>query len=150
MSQSAKIKVLHTEDRQPPTVEDLHVELRAIRRLLEDCKSRISQIQPMTDLMQSQRKEAERIMAEVAAFYGFNAHQLVSITRTFDLAWARHVAMTLVREFAGMSLSQIGRLFQRDHGTVLHGLQRVADRCSVDPRARERVEYLRRKLQEDK
>lgn len=52
-----------------------------------------------------------------------------------DMAWPRQIAMALCRELTGASLPMIGREFGgRDHGTVLHAIKTVRDRCEVSPK----------------
>jgi chromosomal replication initiation ATPase DnaA len=71
----------------------------------------------------SQAVVSEAISA-VSAATGIPGNTLLSPTRTAHVARARHVAMAICRA-KGMSLSEIGRAFNRDHTSVLNGLRRV-------------------------
>lgn len=44
----------------------------------------------------------------------------------------RQEAMWMVNRRAGLSLTETGRLFDRDHTTVLHGVRKVEERISED------------------
>ena len=52
--------------------------------------------------------------------------------RTKQLTRARSCAMFLARNLTGMSLTEIGRYFSRDHTTVLHNVKRFRELVSSD------------------
>jgi chromosomal replication initiator protein len=74
---------------------------------------------------------AEIILAETARYFGLRREDLVSKSRSRPLTTARHVAMYILRELTQLSLVKIGELFDRDHTTVMHGIQKV-ERLMVD------------------
>ncbi|MEZ4461778.1 MAG: chromosomal replication initiator protein DnaA [bacterium] len=83
------------------------------------------------------------VMAVVADVHGVTVDQLKSKRRTQDLARARQIAMHLAREMTGASLNQIGRAFGgRDHSTVAHGCQKIAQEMEKDPRFRGAIRDL--------
>lgn len=43
-------------------------------------------------------------------------------SRTNEVAYARYVCFYLLRKYLGMTLKSIGKLFNRDHSTVMWGL----------------------------
>ncbi len=65
------------------------------------------------------------ILEETARYYSLAVADLVSKSRSRPLTNARHVAMYLVRECTGMTLPKIGELFDRDHTTALHGINKI-------------------------
>ncbi len=65
------------------------------------------------------------ILDETARYYGLSVADLVSKSRSRPLTNARHVAMYLIRETTGMTLPKIGELFERDHTTALHGINKI-------------------------
>ncbi|TMK68138.1 MAG: chromosomal replication initiator protein DnaA [Actinobacteria bacterium] len=65
------------------------------------------------------------ILDETARYYGLSVADLVSKSRSRPLTNARHVAMYLIRETTGMTLPKIGELFDRDHTTALHGINKI-------------------------
>ena len=68
---------------------------------------------------------APLILEETARYFGLGIDDLTGKSRSRPIATARHVAMYLVRECTGMSLIKIGELFDRDHTTALHGIQKI-------------------------
>lgn len=53
--------------------------------------------------------------------------------RTARIALPRQVAMTLMRQVLGLPLQTIGRLFDRDHGTVMWAAKAVASHAASSP-----------------
>lgn len=68
------------------------------------------------------------IVNEVAASYGLTAKHLLTRSRTQPVAWARQDAMLRLSEEMDLSLTAIGRHFQRDHTTVLWGIRQAKER----------------------
>ena len=54
--------------------------------------------------------------------------------------------MFLAKNLTTKSLPDIGRAFNRDHTTVLHGIKAVEDLRAEDPAFREETDDLRRML----
>ena len=71
--------------------------------------------------------DAETIIAAVTKRTGVAPGDLRGRSRTRDVAYARHLAMFLLREDGRRSVADIGRLLgNRDHSTVLGGISRIA------------------------
>lgn len=62
------------------------------------------------------------------------------------ILWPRQVSMYLARAMTPMSLAQIGSYFGRDHTTVRHACQKVADVMAADIEAAGRVRELEAEL----
>ncbi len=83
------------------------------------------------------------VMDVVANYYDVTVDQLKSKKRTQDLAFARQVAMYIVREKIGASLNQIGRAFgNRDHSTVSHAIQKIKKQYDSEPRFKGTIKDL--------
>ncbi len=84
------------------------------------------------------------IQQRVASEWGVTVEGLRSKTRTKNLTVPRQVAMYLAREILGLQLVEIGQAFGgRDHSTVIHSLERVADMMKESGEFRARVERVR-------
>jgi chromosomal replication initiator protein len=80
----------------------------------------------------------------VAAEWGVTVDGLTSKTRTKVLTVPRQVAMFLTREVHGLQLVEIGAAFGgRDHSTVIHSLERVAETVKQDVEFSRRVDRVR-------
>lgn len=83
----------------------------------------------------------ERIRETVARRWRVRADALSSKRRTKELTVPRQVAMYLIKETLGMSLSRIGDVFGgRDHSTVIHSIRKVEEDMQRDPTFRSLVE----------
>lgn len=82
----------------------------------------------------SERRIAlSEILKIVASELGVPPEDIVSKKRRADIAWARQVAIYLARELTDNSLARIGEFFGgRDHSTVLHSYNKVAELMERD------------------
>jgi chromosomal replication initiator protein len=85
-----------------------------------------------------------QIQQRVAGEWGVTVDGLQSKTRTKNLTVPRQVAMYLAREILGLQLVEIGQAFGgRDHSTVIHSLDRVAEMMKENAEFRGRVDKVR-------
>lgn len=88
------------------------------------------------------------IQQVVAREWGVTPDGLRSKTRTKQLTVPRQVAMYLCRELLALQLVEIGNAFGgRDHSTVIHSLERVAEDMAAEPDFSERVLKVRGMLE---
>ena len=87
------------------------------------------------------------IVALVEHNFGVSRTDLVSKSRKEGPTWARQVAMYLARTYTLLPLEEIGSYFGRDHATVVHSFQKVADAVEGHPQKRYQVEFVKKKLQ---
>ena len=88
-----------------------------------------------------------RILAATAESFGVSITDLEGPSRRQPLARARQVAMYLCRELTDLSLPKIGALFGgRDHTTILHGVNTVANAIKIDLTLFDRVTALLQSL----
>lgn len=88
------------------------------------------------------------IQQVVAREWGVTPDGLRSKTRTKQLTVPRQVAMYLCRELLALQLVEIGNAFGgRDHSTVIHSLDRVAEDMAGEPGFTERVLKVRGMLE---
>ena len=89
----------------------------------------------------------EVIVETVAERLGVSEEDLYSKKRSREIANARQIAMYLIREMLQLSTTAVGDLFGgRDHTTVMHGCQKVADGVKTDVELRNTVEGLKNSL----
>ncbi len=81
--------------------------------------------------------DAPEILEAVARHYRVSLADLCGKTREHSIAWARQVAMYLLRQETPISLPRIGQhLGGRDHTTIMHGCARVGQALTHDERTR--------------
>jgi chromosomal replication initiator protein len=89
----------------------------------------------------------DEVLEATATYHQLSLDDLVSKRRTKEVVRARHIAIYLAREETDASLPQIGEaLGGRNHSTVLHGYQKIADEVASDKELRDEVSAIRRQL----
>jgi len=88
------------------------------------------------------------IQKTVAQYYNLTVASLLSPSRIQSVARARMLAMALAKEMTAISLSNIGKHFNRDHSTVLNGCKRIDSLMKQDGQLRNDWNVLIRKLSE--
>lgn len=66
-----------------------------------------------------------------------------SDSRKHPLPYIRHIIMLFLYEFSVPSLKLAGEVFNRDHTTVMSGLQTLNDLMDTEEKVKAEVEYLR-------
>ncbi len=103
-----KIKAMHELMNEPITVE-------LARKAIDEVKTESPGLNPTPQM----------IMQAVANYYCIPVEQITSNKRSKDTVQPRQVSMYLVRDMLGYSLPEIGKIFSRDHSTVLHAVDKV-------------------------
>jgi chromosomal replication initiator protein len=98
----------------------------------------------------SGRASIRGIQDEVADFYGIDRQYMREPDRVGArekrISHPRQVAMFLSRTFTDQSLPTIGRMFKRDHSTVIHAIRAVTQRAEADPMFELELEVLRERF----
>lgn len=109
-----KIKAMHELMELPITPELAY-------RAIEEVKTESPGLNPTPQL----------IMQAVANFYCIPVEQITSNKRSKDTVQPRQVSMYLVRNLLGYSLPEIGKIFSRDHSTVLHAIDKIKNQMKT-------------------
>jgi chromosomal replication initiator protein len=87
------------------------------------------------------------IQNTVAEHFGISIEDLTSPKRTAEITQARHIAMYLCREVAGLGFQSVALAFKKkDHTTVLHACKKVERNIKSNASIREIVENIKSKL----
>lgn len=87
------------------------------------------------------------ILNGTATYFDIDEADIRSASRKAPVANARQVAMYLASRHTGLSTSKIGvAIGRRNHATVIHSCQQVAERMSTDAAYRDKVTELERML----
>ena len=90
---------------------------------------------------------ADMILSEVAAFYKIKYDKLIGKSRPKNIAYPRQIAMYLCREMLDLSFSQIGKIFNRDHTTVLYAYEKIYTEIASDYNLKENIKEIKSHLQ---
>ena len=74
----------------------------------------------------------EKILNLVTGRYGVTVEELKSKRRSTNLTAPRHIAIYLIRTMTDMSLPAIGKVFQRDHSTIINSLETVENKIKTN------------------
>lgn len=115
-------------------------ELLGVPITLEMAQSSLSQL---IKSQEGRRITPELIISTVAEQYGITDEDIISKKRSRDLTLPRQIAMFLCRDMTQLSTTNIGRAFGgRDHTTVMHGCDKIAEDMKRDISFRKRVEEI--------
>ena len=74
----------------------------------------------------------DKIFASVYNKFGVKREDIVGLKRTKEIANARHIAIYLIRNITEMSLPNIGKIFNRDHSTIMSSIETVQKKLATD------------------
>lgn len=69
------------------------------------------------------KAEIDSVINKVCIMYEVSKKELFTKTRTRDIVRARNIIHNILNEKYKMSLTEIGRIFEQDHTTVLNSIQ---------------------------
>lgn len=88
-------------------------------------------------------KEPLQIILEAtAAFYNVSIKDILGDRQTHRVAAPRHVVMWLCRKHAKMGVEDLGRIFQRDHSTVVIAVRKMEERLQQDQSLRHAIQKI--------
>ena len=105
-----KIKAKHELNGEPISAE-------MVETVIEEVKSINPGLNPTPDM----------ILKTVSNFYSMPVDQILANKRSKDTVRPRQMAMYLVRKLTNYSLPEIGKVFGRDHTTVIHACNKIED-----------------------
>ena len=105
-----KIKAKHELNGEP-------IDSGMVATVIEEVKSINPGLNPTPDM----------ILKTVANFYSMPVDQILTNKRSKDTVRPRQMAMYLVRKLTNYSLPEIGKVFGRDHTTVMHACNKIED-----------------------
>ncbi len=104
----------------------------------------------LSELLENSRRQRitnDAILDAVSKYYGIDTRILKGRQRSRNIVVPRQVAMYLMREETESSLVEIGSVLGgRDHTTVLHGCEKIAQDINTDSRLRADVLEIRNRL----
>ena len=90
----------------------------------------------------------DKIFSAIEKKYDVGKTELIGKSRVKDVAQARHVAIYLVRTITEMSLPNIGKLFNRDHSTVISSIDTIEKKISSSPAIEIEINELIKEIKE--
>lgn len=104
----------------------------------------------LKDIIQSPKSKKitiQDIQKVVGQYYSVRIEDFSAKKRTKSIAYPRQIAMYLSRELTDFSLLKIGEEFGgRDHTTVIHAHEKIANDIKSDPTFKQEVENLEKEI----
>lgn len=104
----------------------------------------------LKDIIQSPKSKKitiQDIQKVVGQYYSIRIEDFSAKKRTKSIAYPRQIAMYLSRELTDFSLPKIGEEFGgRDHTTVIHAHEKIANDIKSDPTFKQEVENLEKEI----
>ncbi|MBI4800332.1 MAG: chromosomal replication initiator protein DnaA [Desulfarculus sp.] len=92
------------------------------------------------------RLTPERIRDQVAQVYGLTSAVLTGRSRRQSITRPRNLALYLCRRHTEASYAELGRFFNRDHSTVMYGVDQMERALAVEPRLSQEIAFLEQRL----
>ena len=87
------------------------------------------------------------IIEAVSEHFQISLDQMISKSRTKEIAKPRQIAMYLCGTMTDASQDSIGSLLGgRDHTTVIHGVKKITEECRTNEKMRDLIETIKKKI----
>jgi chromosomal replication initiator protein len=110
------------------------ISLRLAQEVLQDLKA----VAP--------RLSVSQIQKIVCEYYQVNLREMLGRGRQKKLVRTRQVGLYFSRLYTLKTMVELGRLFQRSHGSVVHALQTLERDRQVQPRLEQEIRFLEEKM----
>ena len=87
------------------------------------------------------------IIEVVTEHFNISMDQMISRSRSSDIARPRQISMYLCKTMTDSSLDVIGSfLGGRDHSTIIHGIKKIADEYEVNDNTKTLIDTIKKKI----
>ena len=106
--------------------------------------------QALQEIISSGKKKGvqpQNVIDAIAQYFNISNKELIEKGRKKEIAYARHIAMYIMRSELSSSYPSIGTIFGgRDHTTALHAFEKISKEMETDEKVREDVSILRERI----
>lgn len=89
---------------------------------------------------------SDQIIHLIGGYYQVTHQDLLGKRRNKEFVYPRQIAMYLLRYELNFSFPQIGREFQKDHTTVMHGVSKIEKELRKNSRLQQDISHLKDRL----
>ncbi len=101
-----------------------------------------SQLSSFISVSSTPAETAEKIIDSVSKMYDIPVEDIKSKKRSKEISMARHISIYVIRKITQMSVTDIGKIFNRDHTTVLASIDVVSNEMNSDANVERTVNNL--------
>lgn len=80
--------------------------------------------------------ESARIIDIVVKEFNLSLNELMGVRRFRSIVYPRQICMYLIKRNTHLSLTQIGKIFGKDHTSVIHSCNSIRDHLDTNLKAR--------------
>lgn len=84
----------------------------------------------------------DKVLSAVTSKYGIDREELFSKKRNSEIVKARNVSIYMIKTLTDMTLVAIGRMFNRDHSTIVNSLSNVEKEIRTNPEYSHEIEEI--------
>lgn len=89
----------------------------------------------------------QRVIEIVSDHFQISVDQMISRSRSSDIARPRQIAMYLCKNMTNAKLDTIGSLLGgRDHSTIIHGVEKITEDIKLNPTFSSTIETIKKKI----
>ena len=88
----------------------------------------------------------EKILGVVSNYYGVSVENMKSKSKTASISNARQTAIYIIRQMTELTSTEIGKIFNRDHSTVLSSIEKVETNIRTINKASGEIKKLIREV----
>ncbi|MBQ9802919.1 MAG: chromosomal replication initiator protein DnaA [Clostridia bacterium] len=89
----------------------------------------------------------DKIFAAVYKKFDIPKEEIIGKKRTKEIAKVRHISIYLIREITEISYPHIGKIFERDHATIMSSLDVVKKSIAADPLYAADIESIKKEIE---
>jgi len=133
-------------------IRDLESSLMTLAGYSELTKKEITieiakeKLQDYIENFEDKNISSKEITEYVAKHYNIPLLDLLSKKRQKSITITRQISMYIIRNITEQSTSEIGKYFNRDHSTVIHGIDKIEKLISVDESLGQDIDKLIKNL----
>lgn len=87
-----------------------------------------------------------KVLHLVSHYCEISVDVLKSVLKTREVVEARQIAMVLIKNNSVITWQRLGKLFKRDHATVIYAIKTVSDLLITDKYFKSKFEFLDREV----
>lgn len=92
--------------------------------------------------------ESEKVISSVCVYFEMSFEELKKPSQKRVIVYKRQMIMYFLAYYTTMTYKEIGRIFGKDHTTVIHAKDLIRDLMETTDKTRNDVEDIRKKLVE--
>ena len=106
----------------------------------------------LADYLKSTRPviTTDKIFSVLERRYSISREEMLGKRRTGDIVYVRHIAIYLIQEYTDLSLKKTGKLFDRDHTTIISARDSVLKRMKSDAAFSREISEIKEDLEKKK